>query len=131
MGTYCLILQLQEKKDITIGKLGTLHFQAGTYVYVGSALKNMEKRLQRHLRKEKTLFWHIDYFLQYAHIFNILRINSLEKLECKIAHLILNLPVSQAIPHFGSSDCSCLSHLFYFPCSLGHTNEIIPKNPHI
>jgi Uri superfamily endonuclease len=115
MGTYCLVVQLGENKNIQIGKLGNLYFQQGTYIYVGSALKNMEKRLQRHMRKEKKLFWHIDYFLQFASIIDILRISSPEKLECKIAHLILNLPFSQPIPRFGCSDCSCLSHLFYFP----------------
>jgi len=115
MCTYCLILKLPEEKEISIGKLGKLQFHHGTYIYIGSALKNMEKRLQRHMRQDKKLFWHIDYFLQYAQIIDIIRIDSPEKLECTIARLISILPSSQAIPNFGSSDCPCLCHLFYFP----------------
>ena len=117
-GTYCLILLLPEDTNITIGQLGTLHFYKGYYTYVGSALLNMEKRLQRHIANTKKVHWHIDYFLEHARIIDIAYIESSEKLECSLARIISALPFSHSIPHFGSSDCSCPSHLFYFssPC---------------
>ncbi len=65
------------------------------------------KRLERHLRTEKKLFWHIDYFLEKAHIRKIY-IAEGEK-ECKVAQK-MNLP---GVKGFGCSDCKCPSHLFY------------------
>ena len=62
-GTYCLIIQLKKDSRIEIGKLGLLNFDKGYYVYVGSALNSLEARLERHLKTEKKLFWHVDYLL--------------------------------------------------------------------
>ena len=41
-----------------------MSFKKGDYLYVGSTRGCLETRLQRHLRKEKRIFWHIDYFLE-------------------------------------------------------------------
>ena len=100
-----MIMELSQDTEITIGKLGTLLFKKGTYIYVGSAPS--EKRLERHLKKEKKLFWHIDYFLKKAHIKKIYIVKG-EK-ECEVAQKI-DLPY---IKGFGCSDCKCPSHLFY------------------
>ena len=97
-------MDLQHDADIIIGKLGTILFKKGTYVYVGSA--PTEKRLERHLRKEKKFHWHIDYFLEEAEIKEIYIV---ENGECETAQNI-NLPY---IKGFGCSDCRCPSHLFY------------------
>jgi len=62
-GTYALILHLSKKLErIEIGKLGRFAFDAGFYVYVGSAFGpgGLKARLQRHLRTDKPLHWHID-----------------------------------------------------------------------
>ena len=113
-GTYCLFIHLQKDIHITVGRLGCLFFPQGVYIYVGSALNNLEKRIQRHRKKDKKMHWHIDYFLQHATITNILTIETGDKLECSIAHLLSLIPSVQEIPNFGSSDCQCTSHLFYF-----------------
>lgn len=63
-GIYILIIQFNKNVNVTVGKLGKLPFQKGIYAYVGSAQTNLEKRIQRHQRKEKQTFWHIDYLLQ-------------------------------------------------------------------
>jgi len=114
-GIYCLFIYLQKDTHITVGSLGRLFFPQGFYIYVGSALNNLEKRIQRHTKKDKKMHWHIDYFLQHATITNTLTIETQDKLECSIAHLLSLIPSAQEIPHFGSSDCQCPSHLFYFP----------------
>jgi sugar fermentation stimulation protein A len=63
--------------------------------------------------KNKKMKWHIDYFRKEAKIVNIFAIPSRKKIECKIAWKILKRADS-FIPKFGSSDCNCKSHLFYF-----------------
>jgi Uri superfamily endonuclease len=120
-GSYILLLELKEDKIITVGKLGDIFFKKGFYVYVGSALNGLEQRIQRHLRYNKMLYWHIDYLLQHAIIKDIFYKVSDMKEECSIAKLL----VTQLfyIPSFGSSDCKCKSHLFFesqikIPCFL-------------
>jgi Uri superfamily endonuclease len=110
-GSYVLVLQLSKDREITVGKLGTLLFKKGYYVYVGSALNGLEHRLQRHLRNEKRLHWHIDYLLAYASIVDIFFREGDTREECAIAHSFASSLIS--IPHFGCSDCSCKSHLFF------------------
>lgn len=102
--TYLLIMELSQDAQIEVGKLGTIPFKRGTYIYVGSAPS--EKRLERHLRKDKKMRWHIDYFLEKA---EIKRIYIVEGKECETAQKV-GLP---CIKGFGCSDCRCLSHLFY------------------
>ena len=35
----------------------------GIYIYTGSAKKNIDSRIKRHLSNSKKLHWHIDYLL--------------------------------------------------------------------
>ena len=111
MNSYQLIILLDKKSKITIGKLGTFLFLKGKYVYTGSAKKNMDKRITRHLSKDKKLRWHIDYFLYHpqAKVLSVYKSN-LE--ECS-----LNMKGNSSFPvkGFGSSDCknNCPSHFKY------------------
>ncbi len=110
-GLYALIVKLGEDKKIKIGKLGLVDFRKGYYVYIGSALNSLEGRINRHLRKDKRLRWHIDYLLEAGHIVEILVLETNKKLECIVAKKIQkNL---DPIKNFGSSDCSCESHLVH------------------
>jgi Uri superfamily endonuclease len=102
--SYLLIMELPKDTHIAVGRLGTILFEKGKYIYVGSAPS--EKRLERHIRTEKKRFWHIDYFLEKA---EIRKIYITEEKECDIARSI-DLPF---IKGFGCSDCRCPSHLFY------------------
>ncbi len=61
--TYQLSIEVAAPISVCIGRLGTFIFQAGIYVYTGSARKNMDARLKRHFSKEKKMHWHIDYLL--------------------------------------------------------------------
>ena len=62
-GIYVLIIQVSNDVAVQVGALGKLTFTKGLYAYVGSAQVNLEKRVGRHLGKEKRKFWHIDYLL--------------------------------------------------------------------
>jgi Uri superfamily endonuclease len=75
---------------------------------VGSAKKNFEKRIERHLRRRKKKFWHVDYLLHYAEVKSIW-IGTMP--EEKIAP-ILTKYLTVAAPGFGSSDTTSVSHLF-------------------
>ena len=80
-----------------MGRLEEVSFKEGVYIYIGSAKGCLEARLQRHLRKEKRIFWHIDYLL-----------------ENKKAKIFCQDPTTEIIKKgFGSSDCKCLTHLFF------------------
>ena len=74
----------------------------------------MESRLKRHLRKDKKLFWHIDYLLERKKV-KISQIWVIPKsIECKTAN-VFNKELTYEIVKkgFGSSDCKCITHLFY------------------
>ena len=51
-GTYALLLKLPKQGQLQVGALGTFAFQAGWYVYVGSAFGpgGLAARVGRHLR---------------------------------------------------------------------------------
>ena len=110
-GCYILLIKLDKDLSIDIGKLGNIDFKKGFYVYVGSAMNNLEPRIERHLIKEKKFHWHIDYLLEKAKIINVYCKEGNIREECKIAKT-LNQHIS-FIPNFGCSDCLCKSHLFY------------------
>ena len=113
-GCYCLIINLDETSEIEIGKLGKINFTKGHYVYVGSAMNSLESRIKRHLSDDKKLHWHIDYLSKNVncHINEVIYNVSDEKIECRLAQFISNQ--SSSIKNFGSSDCVCESHLYYF-----------------
>ncbi|RLF27589.1 MAG: GIY-YIG nuclease family protein [Thermoplasmata archaeon] len=110
-GCYLLVVELKNNKKISVGKLGDIRFQQGFYVYVGSALNGLEQRIQRHLKKQKKTYWHIDYLLKEAAIKKVFYKEGENKEECNIAK---KLGHSLTMIHgFGCSDCTCKSHLFY------------------
>lgn len=113
-GTYCILTRLNFDAVISVGKLGELDFQKGHYVYVGSALNSLMPRIKRHLSTDKKLHWHVDYFLVHrdVEVVDILYTVDDIKWECKLASLISEN--ASGIENFGSSDCKCNSHLFYF-----------------
>lgn len=76
---------------------------------------NLSSRIARHHRRRKTLHWHIDYLLDRVGSREIvsLPIRSLHRLECPLARDLAALAAGTT-PRFGSSDCSCQSHLFRF-----------------
>ena len=113
-GAYALVLHLESREEITVGKLGAFSFPAGYYLYLGSALGTggLEARLSRHRRRDKKLHWHIDYLLEHAQLVEVWSAATEDKLECLWAQAARQLPGSETpVPGFGSSDCRCPSHL--------------------
>ncbi len=91
--------------------MGEYCFDAGLYVYSGSARRHPHSRLQRHLRREKRLRWHIDYVLTSPGV-EIVDVEVRGVPECRLNRLTIGtLPVRG----FGASDCRsrCGSHLKY------------------
>jgi Uri superfamily endonuclease len=110
-GTYNLLIKVPKNIEVRTGKLGKINFNRGFYAYVGSALNGLEKRIERHLRKEKKLRWHIDYLLENAEIAEVIYAETDSRTECNIAgKLNENL---ESVKKFGCSDCKCKSHLFH------------------
>jgi sugar fermentation stimulation protein A len=110
-GNYLLILHLSADRSIPVGRLGTVLFRKGFYLYVGSARTNLRKRMERHLRKRKTFFWHIDYLRDQADACTAIPIRSSRPLEHELAASIKKIS-DWSVTGFGSSDCDCESHLF-------------------
>ena len=111
-GIYILVVSVSKDINVDVGALGSVNFAKGLYAYVGSAQNNLEKRIERHLRKTKQKCWHIDYLLDDADV-EVLKVfyeNAGKSEECKVANKI----GERCVPPkgFGSSDCKCKSHLF-------------------
>ena len=109
--TYQLTILVKQDSTIQIGKFGTFEFPAGYYVYTGSAKRNLEARIKRHLSKEKRLKWHIDYLLHAPEV-EITQVTRWTAAECQVNQQGQGIVL---IPHFGATDClaGCGSHLKY------------------
>lgn len=117
-GSYLLVLEIQSATQIRIGKLGSIQFDSGYYIYTGSGMNSLEKRLKRHFTDNKKLWWHIDYLTINAQPLYALAIPH-KKLECSLAGEIS--AIFSQVKGFGCSDCKCTSHLFYAPGDPGKT----------
>lgn len=119
-GVYILVIIIEAPTEVNIRSLGHLTFQPGTWLYVGSAMgggsTSLENRLRRHFRKEKAIYWHIDYLLSanvklpYA-----IWAESSKYMECDLAQTISSSETFDPGPQkFGSSDCrkGCSAHIF-------------------
>lgn len=113
-GTYILLIAVDRALALDVGRLGAVAFPPGYYLYVGSALGNLQARLARHLRREKRVHWHIDVLLGQARIVEIWYRPGRERLECAWARALAGAPgLTPWGRRFGSSDCRCPTHLFY------------------
>lgn len=110
-GSYIVVLRLLRDRRISVGGLGDVKFRKGFYLYTGSAKKDLTRRLNRHRSERKNLFWHIDYLREFAGYHAALPIRTSADLECEIA-TSLNEIADWRINGFGSSDCTCETHLF-------------------
>jgi adenylylsulfate kinase len=111
-GIYILLISIGQNISVNVGVLGDKNFDKGLYVYVGSAQNNLEKRVERHFRKVKRKFWHIDYLLcnSHAEVVKVFCKEAGRLEECRVAERLCK--VAAPIRGFGSSDCRCKGHLF-------------------
>lgn len=117
-GSYSLILYLQIPKRISVGRLGEIDFPEGYYIYTGRASRALAARLDRHLRKQKPLRWHIDYLTCDPDVrVEKIWIYAGPEAECTInQHWQRDAGMSVFASGFGASDCQegCGSHLVYY-----------------
>ncbi|TCJ13518.1 GIY-YIG nuclease family protein [Parasulfuritortus cantonensis] len=104
-----MVIRVAQPVEVAVGRFGRHLFPAGTYVYTGSARRNFEARVARHLRQAKTLRWHIDYLLAAPGV-SVLEVRRTDAPECAVNQATAGEVV---VPGFGASDCrnGCASHL--------------------
>ena len=109
--SYQLRIDVDRPIRLRIERLGRFLFPAGRYVYTGSAKRNLEARIARHLRKEKALRWHVDWLLSAPGV-EVVSVRRSGESECALNQKIAGTIVA---PGFGASDCrnGCRSHLRY------------------
>jgi Uri superfamily endonuclease len=110
-GTYILLIEMPRGVRMKVGAIGVLEFPRGFYAYCGSAMGGLRARINRHLRMEKKVRWHVDYLLEKGSVKKVFSAETNERLECQLAACLCN--AFKTYPGFGSSDCRCLSHLFF------------------
>ena len=85
----------------------------------GSAQNNLEGRIERHLRRDKKMHWHIDYLLHYGQVICVHTYAAEKNAECILSQKIGNIKNAEIlVSGFGSSDCSCAAHLYFFRITL-------------
>jgi len=115
-GVYTLIISIKFPLRLRVGRLGSLSFPKGLYLYTGSALGpgGLERRVDRHLRGGGQKFWHIDHLLgsKGASVGLAIIAQTGKRMECRINRSLETVCKTHA-KGFGSSDCigSCASHL--------------------
>lgn len=109
--SYQLWIAVHRPLRITVGRLGVFDFPVGVYVYTGSAKRNLEARIARHGRRDKTLRWHIDYLLAAPGV-ELVCLSQSPQAECQMNRMAGGTAL---VPGFGASDCrsGCGSHLRY------------------
>ena len=116
-GTYALVLASQKTGPLRIGKLGTLELKQGVYIYVGSAFGpgGLAARIRHHTQIAVRPHWHIDYLRAACDLIEIWFTTEAARREHSWAGAVARLPgAGVPMPGFGSSDCQCATHLFWF-----------------
>ncbi|KPU62952.1 endonuclease [Thermococcus sp. EP1] len=110
-GGYFLVIYLEKSQNIRT-KARRFSLEKGYYVYVGSAMNSLEKRVLRHFKKEKRFHWHIDYLLDKAQLIDAYLIPSNARIEEKLSQALSD--VVMGIEGFGASDVAVKTNLYYF-----------------
>jgi Uri superfamily endonuclease len=116
-GTYVLVLRSDGGPAIRIGRLGSLRPERGFYAYVGSAFGpgGLRARLAHHQRRARRPRWHIDYLKRRVRPAEVWYSFDARRVEHDWAGLLKSAPgATIPLAGFGSSDCDCESHLFFF-----------------
>jgi Uri superfamily endonuclease len=128
-GTYLLQLRALNVAQINVGKLGLLEVLPGYYAYLGSAFGpgGLNARIRRHLRRDKKLRWHIDYLRKFT-LDTCAYYEETSRKECLFANELVEAGGRILQKGFGSSDCSCDSHLVYFEKQLPIKKYVVEHN---
>lgn len=116
-GTYALILLSNCKKEIQVGRIGRLRLKPGFYFYVGSAFGpgGLKSRLSHHEHIAEHPRWHVDYLRAVTYPQGVWYTYDPVHREHEWAKMLSGTKKSSTpLEGFGSSDCSCTSHLVFF-----------------
>jgi len=116
-GTYVLVLVSTVQHILQVGKLGELILMPGFYVYVGSAFGpgGVRARVSHHIKVPDHPRWHVDYVRATAGLEEVWYTYDSVSREHQWAGVFAQMKGALIPFHgFGSSDCHCQSHLFYF-----------------
>ncbi len=120
-GSYFLVIRLEGDKMVrTKGR--EFHLKKGHYVYVGSAMNSLERRVARHFSKEKKLHWHIDYLLKEAELLRAYLIPSEERLEERLSLEVARY--GEPVEGFGAGDVKISTNLYRFE---GEPDEVLVR----
>jgi Uri superfamily endonuclease len=113
-------MHLTHPLTLKIGRLGDHTFPAATYVYAGSACGpgGLAARIERHLRLNKPMHWHVDYLRPYVNVSCVFYSSAAQRLECTWSQALNQLPGTFIpVARFGASDCTtgCPAHLIGLP----------------
>ena len=122
-GTYTLLLSSATDARIRVGRLGNMRLRSGFYLYVGSAFGTggVRARVNHHLHASPRPHWHIDYLRPHATPEEVWLCHDRKRREHLWARFFSSMPgVLVPMPGFGSSDCDCDAHLFFFKSPAMH-----------
>ena len=112
-GLYVAVMSIKRVRTTNVGSLGAIQFAPGTYIYTGSAMRGMAKRVSRHRARTKKLRWHIDYFRTISRWEREVLFSGKTE-ECDLADRVENAVSGiRAVKMFGASDCRCPGHLIH------------------
>jgi len=112
-GSYLLVYHNPGAFCAAVGALGQREFPPGYYVYAGSGMANLYARIGHHRKKGGKKHWHIDYVKGPMRLVSDLPMAGIGNRECELAEDLAALG-GKAVPGFGSSDCRCGSHFYFF-----------------
>ena len=121
-GIYVIFMYISRDLNLRIGSLGAAVIQKGYYIYIGSAKGpgGLRARIERHLRKQKRIHWHIDYLTSTSecNIYAIVYALTNKDLESVLSAKLLKEKkcFNPTIRGFGCSDKTSYTHLFKCNC---------------
>lgn len=114
-GTYALVCRCENRELVPVGCLGACQLREGYYVYVGSAFGpgGVRARVMRHRRREKRRHWHVDYLREHVSVAEVWYTHDPVRREHQWVEAMNSMGLVLSFNGFGSSDCTCFSHLLH------------------
>ncbi len=126
-GIYSLVVTLDRPTTVEVGALGQVDFDAGAYIYVGSAhgpggFARVDRHRELAAGERSGRHWHVDSLLSVpgAAVAEAVTTCGVDA-ECSLARSLSG----EWIIGFGCSDCNCRSHLARYADPLRATRDAI------